>query len=560
MPARSINLFLAALVAILPARAMIARSQAASEVQPAVQLAVLVTIDGLGQDLLERYARLYTGGLRRLIEEGRWYTNACVDHAVTVSHPGHVTLSTGLDPARHGIVDAAFYESTADGGRRFVDAVRDSTEHILGVSGSPGVSPRRIRASGLWDWSRERSPDARRVAVATGRYASLLYARTSGDVYWFSPFAPGYVTSSFYRDAYPDWIERFNREELPRFMADTVWTLSVPEAARRLARRDDTPYESGGRHPTFPHRFHAEVSAEHRGNPVAQANWLANTPAVDGATLALAEQAILARELGQRAVTDLLVVVLSQVDDIGHWYDPRSLEQLDNMLRLDAALGRFFAFLDEHVGSGRWVLAFSSDHGMPAAPEHRQANGESAVRVAAAEVERALIAAERAAGSGERQRGDPPPSGTAARAQRVAQVLEAFDWVADAMTPAELLGREPADSFVTLYRRSYSPDRVPRYPLFSFESGRSDPVAGIGVAVRLRRDVMLDLDISVHGSPYEYDRRVPIILLGAGVRPGRSNVRATTRDVAPTLAALARFPVPPDRDGRALPAPRRQLP
>lgn len=332
MLVRFSSLILAALVAILTPRTMMAQRQPGSEFQPAVQLAVLVTIDGLGQDLLERYAQLYTGGLRRLIEEGRWYTNAWVDHAVTVSHPGHVTLSTGLDPARHGIVDAAFYESTADGRRRFVDAVRDSTEHILGVSGSPGVSPRQIRAPGLWDWSRETNPDTRRVAVATGRYASLLYARTSGDVYWFSPFAPGYVTSSFYRDAYPDWIERFNREEFPRFMADTVWTLSVPEAARRLARRDDTPYESGGRHPTFPHRFHAEVSAEHRRNPVAQANWLANTPAVDEATHALAEHAIIARELGQRAVTDLLVVVLSQVDDIGHWYDPRSLEQLDNLL------------------------------------------------------------------------------------------------------------------------------------------------------------------------------------------------------------------------------------
>jgi predicted AlkP superfamily pyrophosphatase or phosphodiesterase len=550
MPVRFISLILAALVAMLTPRAIVAQSQPASEFQPAVQLAVLITIDGLGQDLLERYAHLYTGGLRQLTEEGRWYTNAWVDHAVTVSHPGHVTLSTGLDPARHGIVDAAFYESTADGRRRFVDAVRDSTEHILGVNGSPGASPRQIRASGLWDWSRESSPDARRVAVATGQYASLLYARTPGDVYWFSPFAPGYVTSSFYRDAYPDWIERFNREEFPRFMADTVWTLRVPEAARRLARRDDTPYESGGRHPTFPHRFHAEVSAEQRENPIAQANWLANTPAVDRATLVLAERAILARELGQRTATDLLIIVLSQVDDIGHWYDPRSLEQLDNLLRLDAELGRFFAFLDQHVGPGNWVLALSSDHGMPAAPEHRTANGEPTVRVTAEEIERALAAAVRAA----RSVGGPgdvgPPA--AASTQRVAQAIESFDWVADAMTPAELLASEPADSFIALYRHSYSADRVPRYPMFSLEDGRSDPVAGMGVAVRLRENAMLDLDTSVHGSPYDFDRRVPIILLGAGVRPGKSDVTAATKDVAPTLAGLAGFPVPPDRDGRAL--------
>jgi hypothetical protein len=88
--------------------------------------------------------------------------------------------------------------------------------------------------------------------------------------------------------------------------------------------------------------------------------------------------------------------------------------------------------------------------------------------------------------------------------------------------------------------------------MFSLEDGRSDPVAGMGVAVRLRENAMLDLDTSVHGSPYDFDRRVPIILLGAGVRPGKSDVTAATKDVARTLAALAGFPVPPDRDGRAL--------
>ena len=517
---------------------------------PTFRLAVLITVDQLGQDLLVRYAHLYSGGLGRLIADGRWYTNAWVDHAVTVSHPGHVTLSTGLDPARHGIVDAAFYESDVDGTRRFVDAVRDTTERILGVESSPGVSPRKIRAPGLWDWVRDANPEARRVAVGTGRYASLLYARTPGDVYWFSPFAPGYVTSSFYGDAYPDWVARFNREAFPRFMADTVWTLMVPEAARGLARRDDTPYESGGRHPTFPHRFHDEVQPENRGNPVALANWIADTPAIDEATLAFAEQAVRARDLGRRDATDLLAIVLSQVDDIGHWYGPRSLEQLDNMLRLDAALGRFFAFLDRYVGSDRWVLALSADHAAPAAPEHRRALGEPAVRVMAGDVERALVAAARAAADtlGSADAGLNPE----ARARRVAEAVEAFDWVADAMTPAELRSTAPADSFVELYRRTTSLDRTPRYPLFSFESGLSDAVAGLGVTVRLQEHAMLDLDVSVHGSPYAYDRHVPIVMFGAGVRPGKTTLYATTKDVAPTLAALAGLSVPADLDGRVL--------
>ena len=50
---------------------------------------------------------------------------------------------------------------------------------------------------------------------------------------------------------------------------------------------------------------------------------------------------------------------------------------------------------------------------------------------------------------------------------------------------------------------------------------------------------MIDLDPAVHGSPYEYDRHVPLIFLGAGVTPGMSDQRARTVDIAPTLAFLA---------------------
>jgi hypothetical protein len=505
------------------------------------RLAVLLTVDQLGQDLLARYAHLYSGGLRRLLDRGRWYTNAWVDHGVTVSHPGHVTLSTGLDPARHGIVDAAFYQLAGEGTRRFVDAVLDSSERILGEPTSPGASPRQIRAPGIWDWVLDTDSTARRVAVGTGRYSSLLYARTPGDVYWFSPLTPGYVTSTFYRNAYPDWVSRFNRNILPRFLADTVWNLVVPDSIRHLARRDDTPYETRGRHPSFPHRFHVEVPAANQSSLVALADWISDTPAIDEATLAFAQEAVQARRLGQRASTDLLIVVLSQVDDIGHWYGPRSLEQFDNLLRLDAALERFFTFLDEQVGTDRWALALSADHAAPAAPEHRVAAGEPAVRVMADAVHAALSAAARAA------TGD-----SAGSADRIAAALERFDWVADAMTPAELVSKAPADSFVVLYRRSTAADRVPRYPLFSFESGRSGPIAGNGIAVRLRDNAMLDLDVSVHGSPYEYDRHVPIVLLARGISPGTSAVRATTKDLAPTLAAMAGLLPPPALDGRVL--------
>ena len=63
---------------------------------------------------------------------------------------------------------------------------------------------------------------------------------------------------------------------------------------------------------------------------------------------------------------------------------------------------------------------------------------------------------------------------------------------------------------------------------------------------------MLDLDPGVHLSPYQYDRSVPLIFMGDGIAPGRSDAPARTVDVAPTLASLAGVRAPVGLDGRVL--------
>ena len=55
-----------------------------------------------------------------------------------------------------------------------------------------------------------------------------------------------------------------------------------------------------------------------------------------------------------------------------------------------------------------------------------------------------------------------------------------------------------------------------------------------------------------HGSPYEYDRAVPIVLWGTGIEPGRIPGPAATVDLAPTLAGRIGVAIPPDLDGRDL--------
>jgi len=118
-------------------------------------------------------------------------------------------------------------------------------------------------------------------------------------------------------------------------------------------------------------------------------------------------------------------------------------------------------------------------------------------------------------------------------------LVEESDWIADAYTWDELAGPEPArDAFMMLARASFVPARSP------------------DVVVRPRPWVVIDFRRGTsHGTPYPYDRRVAVALLGPGVRPGRSFERAGTMDVLPSVLALLGVAVPAGLDGRPLVRP-----
>jgi hypothetical protein len=56
---------------------------------------------------------------------------------------------------------------------------------------------------------------------------------------------------------------------------------------------------------------------------------------------------------------------------------------------------------------------------------------------------------------------------------------------------------------------------------------------------------------TTHGAARDYDQRVPVILFGSGIKPGRYTRSATPADIAPTLASICGIPVA-RTDGRIL--------
>jgi hypothetical protein len=489
-------------------------------------LVVLLAIDQLPEELLERYEDVYTGGFRRLLDEGYRFDAATHDHAITETAAGHTTLSTGVYPTRHGIVANEWYEWD-DGEWRREYALEELGSPIVGHPGLAGRGPENILRPGLPDWVLARDPEAGVFSVsAKDRAAIGLAATAPGDVYWLERYVGVVATSEHYRDALPPWVEEFNRTRLPELYSDTLWSSEVPQELEGRSRPDSSRYEPS-EDPTFPH-----VLSE-RADPSdsrAVNDWKWNTtPFTDHVVTAFAIQALREEQLGQRGHLDYLGLSLSAVDLVGHQYGPGSREQLDNLLRLDRELERFFDALDEQVGAGQWVLAFSSDHGVLEIPEELRDAGMDAGRL-----DRSQRADFMAALEGARFLG-----GDSQEAYKAA-VLE-LPFVAGAYTFEEIARGEPADSFATLFHYSHSDTRIAEV------EGRD------GIYVRfLPQYLKWGSNTATHGSTYYYDRHVPLIFLGAGVRSGRSSNPVATVDTAPTLARLAGVDTPDDLDGRVL--------
>lgn len=503
-------------------------------------LVVQITADQLRGDLLDRYRSALNDGIGRIEEGGYWIHRGEVDHALTVSFPGHATLATGMYPSHHGLTANEWWQNQK-GTWGEVDVAADDRFTLLDEPLRPGVSPHNMTATTLGEWLKASNPHSKSVALGTGNTIPIAYGGSQSDaVYWYDSSSGHFTSSTFYSASVKPWVAAFNAERLPKYQPH-VWALTVPLSLVGLADPDATSYENRGRHNTFPHDFAAESGLDARGGvPTTYSRWFASTPMKDEALLGLAAEAVDAEKLGQRGVTDYLAIDIDSTDAVGHEYGPLSLEQLDTLVRLDHALGRFLDHLDAKVGAGNYVLVLSADHGVTTPPEA----GGGGRRVTRSEIEALL------------ERIDTIAGGVSdSRANLVEQIiaeLKHADFVADAYSQTRLASAS-ADPYVQLYQRVFRKGFTTNFPLWGEKAHLHHP-ARYGIIVRFKENMVIDAATGIHGSPYAADRLVPIIFYGKNILTGSRNAGGRTVDVAPTLAAAAGIQTPRSLDGRVLPS------
>jgi arylsulfatase A-like enzyme len=538
---------------LAPALALPSTGAAEDGIHPAqdsvASLVLVLVVDQLGGDILESNRdRLGTDGFRRMLDHGVVYTRAFHRFAPTSTGPGHATLSTGALPPVHGI--------PSNGWRHLeeaheVYAAYDARHRVLGheTGKRDGTSPANLQAETLADLLVEATSGRSRIfSLSTKDRAAILFAGNSGTAIWYSRKTASFVSSDFYFDDIPDWLVRYNETRVEP-LGDSVWRLAHPLETYEFGTRDDQPWERDyrGLGTTFPHRL-AETTDF--------GSALRFTPLSDELLFGLAENLIQRHGLGRGDTIDMLVLGLSATDYVGHAFGPDSLEAEDNLLRLDANLARFLDLVDETVGLDRTLVALSSDHGIPSAPEWiRQQGGNEVGRVDTPGMLDALRERLRARFHLE---ADPvlgfnhpfiylnakviDAAGVdIAEVERVAAAcIERIEGIQSAYTRTDLLAGRVGGTRIA--------DRVAA----GFHASRS----GHLVVVQLpgwHLDKWPQFFAVNHGSPHDYDAHVPMIFAGPGLRSASVDRDVGTESFAPSIARYLGLRAPAQATGDPLP-------
>lgn len=520
--------------------AAVSVSQAASA-RP--KLAVLIVVDQMRADYVQRFRADWTGGLKRLVTEGAWFRRTAYPYLNTVTCAGHATIATGAFPHTTGIFQNAWY----DRDRRVVIPCTDDPES-RGVSyGDKSVS-RGGSASGLLlptlaDRLRT-TRSAHVVSVSLKDRSAMMLAGHGGDaVIWLSDTLDAWQTSSAYASKPNDLVERYVKNHPIDDDYGKTWDRLLPAA--RYHGADDAIGEAPPRGwtRTFPH---ALTSASGKPDFEFRTRW-ERSPYGDAYVGRMAAALAAAFQLGTHGTTDVLAIGFSSPDLVGHAFGPDSQEVQDVFAYLDRTVGELFERLDALVGRDQYVVALSSDHGVTPIAEQMKSRGLDAGRFDVAAMSAALEqAVSEQLGPG---RYVARFNGTDAYLasgvyDRLAETAGRLGLITSAL--AAMPGVARAFSADELHRSPDTSDALLRAAILSYVPGRSGDFV-----IAPKPGWTFATVGATHGTAAADDQRVPLLFLGRGVKRGEYGQPATPADLAPTLAAVCGVALP-EAEGHAL--------
>lgn len=520
----------------------------ASEINNGIErpkLVVGLVIDQMRWDYLYRYYNRYgNNGFKRLLQKGYRFENTFIPYTPAVTAAGHACLYTGSVPAINGITGNDWMEKDS---AYAMYCTADASVISIGTNSKLGrMSPRNLLTTTMGDELRLATNFKSRVygLAMKDRGAILAAGHSANGVYWFDDSTGNWISSSYYMNELPGWVNRFNTGRRIDSLMGKNWELLYPVSAYDQSAPDDNPNERPLKHEnktTFPHVYKSEIGKNYYS--------FRESPYSNSFTLDFAKQLIENEKPGISGQTDMLCISLSATDFIGHRVAPNSTEMEDVYVRLDKDIEQFLKYLDVKLGTGNYLLFLSADHGAPQAPgfmnEHKLPGG----RFKKKEIRDILnkYGYEKFAVNG------------------LVKVIHDYQVYLDYKL-IELLHldtTEVKDAMVkclesrpeVMYAFSYAdfykvslPSRLKEMYARSYYPKRSGDIQFI-LKPQYTDQEMQGTD---HGTPFAYDTHIPLVWYGWKIKPGRSYREVFMTDVAPTICSKLKIQMPAGNIGQVL--------
>jgi predicted AlkP superfamily pyrophosphatase or phosphodiesterase len=519
---------LLALVVALSSLAAGPQAPAPRPAPPEIRLVLLIAVDQFRYDYLTRFRGDFSGGLKRLLTEGAVFTDANLEHYPTVTAIGHATMLTGATPSVSGIIGNDWFDRETG---TQVQSITDTTVKPIGAPDAAAASPRRLLVSTLGDELKLASGAPKGSGAAPrvigmslkDRSAVMPAGRAADAAYWLDTKSGAFVSSTYYMPDAPAWVKAFNDRHLADTHLGREWTPLSPPAVslKQLPKERGTP-------------FYEAVFGSPFGNELL---------------LEFATNALTHERMGQRGVTDLMSVSFSSNDSVGHTYGPESPQVRDITIRTDRVIGQLLDRVDKAVGLQHTLIALTADHGVAPLPEDLAARSMPGGRMANKELFGAIQKGlEAKYGPGEwlaSTAGSSPYLNYALIAEMKLNPEEVRRVAAEAALAVPHVTRVYTRD--QLLRGDVGDDRIGRRVVRGFNVQRSGDLEII-----LEPFWMRAASGTTHGTPYNYDAHIPLIIMGPPIKAGVYSDPVALNDLAPTLATILNVQTPSGSSGRVL--------
>ncbi len=510
------------------------------------KLVVGIVVDQMRQEYLYRFFNKFgAGGFKRLMNDGFMLTNGHYNYVPTVTASGHASVYTGTTPGIHGIIGNDWYDKELN---KRVYCVNDDAQSTVGsksvVEGR--ISPKRLITTTITDELKLATQKRSKVISISikDRGAVLPAGHMADAAYWYDPLTGKFITSTYYMNVLPAWVENFNKLGLPDKYLTQVWDKVLPLDKYIESGPDSNSYEAklkGAEKSVLPIKL-SDIKKGY-GNYDA----LSYTPFSDDFLTEMTKAAMDGEKLGQDEWTDFLCVSYSAPDKLGHEVGPNAVEIEDLYIRLDKNIEDLFKKLDQSIGNQNYLIFLTADHGIPDVPQYMLDHKIPAGYLKATDIkirlnnymknyfpEKELILDvfnEQVFLDHEVFSDDPKKGGV--------DLLVATEQISGFLFKEKGVANVFSKSLIR--QGDFNEGGNKGMVIRGYHPKRSGDIAFILEPNWIEYDKPQGTD---HGAPYTYDTHVPILFYGKGIKKGSSVQYHPITDIAATLAVLLKTKFP----------------